>query len=184
MTVTVPAVVPPPYPGPGPGPVLVGIDAVETGRITGLIDRYGAAAVRRVCTSAEIDWVGPVTAPDAAERLAAVFALKESAIKAMTGRPPGFRWQSLQTRVRPPFAVPVEVATLMGDFVSDLGAELAAETGCQVVGGSATRLAGLLPGHSDRRGRVLGAGRYLVRDGHVLATVCFWSDLNAMGGER
>ena len=165
-------------PAPVPGPVLVGIDVVETSRITGLLGRYGAAAARRVCTDAEVDWVGPVTAPDAAGRLAAVFALKESAIKAMSGRPAGFRWQSLQTRVRAPFAVPLEVATLMGDFVSHRDAGPAAATGGQVGGRAAARRAGLLPGPAH----VLGMGRYLVQGDHVLATVCFWSDVNAMGG--
>ncbi|MFI7585840.1 4'-phosphopantetheinyl transferase superfamily protein [Spongisporangium articulatum] len=150
-------------------PVLLGVDVTEVGRVAELIDRYGAAAVRRVCDDAEIGRVGLEPA-----RLAAVFALKESAIKAMGGRPAGFRWQSIGTADAPAHAVPAEARRLLDDFVRDVGAgsQLAVEVSCTLAGRSAERAARLLPGP----GEIRGAGSYLTQDGHMFAAVCFWKD--------
>ena len=75
-----------------PGPPLVfGVDTVAVERVRDLWSTFGDALARRVATAAEAAWAGA-----APERYAALLAVKESAVKALGGRPPGFRWQCIE----------------------------------------------------------------------------------------
>ena len=153
-------------------PLLFGVDAVAVARAQELWTTFGAALARRVATDAEAAWAGA-----APERYAALLAVKESAIKCLAGRPPGFRWQCVQLD-------PHDVPT------SDLLPDVAGETLAAFAGG--VRLAGerdvacrLAGAGLDRARQVLGAAdgapirgaaRHGTLDGHVLAAVCFWED--------
>jgi len=79
-----------------PGQVRVGVDVVQERRLR-RNGRPDPALARRVLNPAEAAWVG--TGPDALERLAACFALKEAVIKCAGGRWDGFAWP--QVRVGP-----------------------------------------------------------------------------------
>ncbi len=70
----------------------VGMDLVQVSRVGESLERFGARFLRRLFTDAEIEYATAVSAL-APERLAARFAAKEAAIKALglTGRGVSFR---------------------------------------------------------------------------------------------
>ena len=75
--------------------VGIGVDLVRVGRLRSLIERHGERARGRLFTSAELAECDRRLDPS--ECLAARFAAKEAALKALgTGKIPGTRWTDMQ----------------------------------------------------------------------------------------
>lgn len=76
----------------------LGVDLCPIERIEQIIDRHGTAFLNRVYTEDEQQYAheGHVKA----ERLAARFAAKEAAIKAL-GAPAGLRWKEMEVKKKP-----------------------------------------------------------------------------------
>jgi len=74
----------------------VGIDICPVDRITGIIERQGAAFEDKVFTETERDYARGKARGD---RLAARWAAKEAGIKAL-GAPSGLKWHDLEVRNR------------------------------------------------------------------------------------
>lgn len=75
----------------------IGIDIVEVERIRGASRRWGARFEQRVYTHQELAYCG--NAPSRYWRLAARFAAKEAALKALgTGLITGMRWQDVEVQ--------------------------------------------------------------------------------------
>ena len=75
--------------------VGIGVDVVEIERIRNALQRHGDRARRRFFTPAELEECDGRADPG--ECLAARFAAKEAALKALgTGKGPGVRWTDLQ----------------------------------------------------------------------------------------
>jgi holo-[acyl-carrier protein] synthase len=73
----------------------VGIDLVEVGRIRALLARHGERGRRRLFTEGE--WADCAGRADPAECLAARFAAKEAALKALgCGKAPGVLWTEVE----------------------------------------------------------------------------------------
>jgi hypothetical protein len=176
--VTAPAVVAP--------PLLLGVDAVPLERVGELLAEYGGALAARIATPAEVVWAGP-----SVERIGVLLAVKEAAVKCLAGRPPGFRWQSLELDVAggPAPEPPAVVATTLAAFGS--GVRPAGDSGesgdtgdsddqgCRVTGAALARartLLGAAPGAAIR-----GVARRGTLDGHVLAAVALWEDRDREG---
>ncbi|GAA3829089.1 hypothetical protein GCM10022226_57390 [Sphaerisporangium flaviroseum] len=138
--------------------VLIGVDIVDADRLARAGDRGGALFRRHLTTSAERDLV----ADDA------VFSVKESFIKAVGGRPPGFSWHDFEAR-------PERPAAWTGRLLDEASEELTASTGLTLTGdasyavrGACGRavLARLAPhedgmaGVASYEGRVAGAARW------------------------
>jgi holo-[acyl-carrier protein] synthase len=71
--------------------VGVGIDVVEVARIQRILARHGDRALSRLFTAAEVETCAERV--DRADCLAARFAAKEAALKALgSGKTPGIRW--------------------------------------------------------------------------------------------
>jgi holo-[acyl-carrier protein] synthase len=71
----------------------VGIDLCPVERIGGIVERHGDLFVDRVFTDGEREHAGDGVVRD--ERLAARWAAKEAAIKAL-GAPDGLRWHDME----------------------------------------------------------------------------------------
>jgi holo-[acyl-carrier protein] synthase len=78
----------------------VGIDVVRVSRIAQSIDTFGERFLRRVFTPAEVAYAQSAPAA-AAERLAARFAAKEAAIKALALASAGVGWTDLEVHRHP-----------------------------------------------------------------------------------
>jgi holo-[acyl-carrier protein] synthase len=75
--------------------VGTGVDIMETARFEEALQRHGERFAKRVCTPAEIAYCEKFKNP--AERLAARFAAKEAAFKALgTGWSEGVRWVDVE----------------------------------------------------------------------------------------
>jgi holo-[acyl-carrier protein] synthase len=73
----------------------IGVDVVEIERIRTLLERHGDRARHKLFTARELADCG--VRADPAECLAARFAAKEAALKALgTGKEPGVRWTDLE----------------------------------------------------------------------------------------
>lgn len=80
--------------------VGIGVDLTRVDRIRHLLDRFGERFLRRVYTEGERAAAG--AGPERARRLAARFAAKEAALKALgTGLSGGIRWRDVEV-VRQP----------------------------------------------------------------------------------
>ena len=80
--------------------ISVGIDLVRVSRVTESLDRFGDRFLRRVFTEGEIAYAH--TSPAlASERLAARFAAKEAAIKALDLAEQGVTWRSIEVERDP-----------------------------------------------------------------------------------
>lgn len=78
----------------------IGTDLIEIARIAQSIDRYGERFLRRIFTAAEIDYCR--RKKNAAESLAARFAAKEAAAKALgTGISRGIGWLEIEVTRQP-----------------------------------------------------------------------------------
>ena len=71
----------------------LGIDVCPVERIKGILERHGSVFTDRVFTATEREHAGDGVVR--AERLAARWAAKEAAIKAL-GAPPGMKWHDLE----------------------------------------------------------------------------------------
>ncbi|WP_049575316.1 4'-phosphopantetheinyl transferase superfamily protein [Nonomuraea sp. SBT364] len=105
--------------------VLVGVDIVEAGRLARAADRGGHLLARHVATAAELSL--------GAGR--AAFSVKESLIKAVGGRPPGFTWHDFEAVTAPP-------AAWARPLLDEAACELSDSTGLPLTGGAAYRVRG------------------------------------------
>ncbi len=102
--------------------VGTGVDIAEVPRIKAAVERFGQRFLSRVFTPEEARYC--LSRPNAAERLAARFAAKEAAMKAIgTGLRHGITWQDVEV-VRQPGGRP----TLR---LTGKAAEFAARLGCR-----------------------------------------------------
>ncbi len=77
--------------------VGIGIDLVQVARLRGALDRHGVRLRQRLFTTGEL--ADCESHRDPAECLAARFAAKEAALKALgTGKIAGFRWTDLEIK--------------------------------------------------------------------------------------
>jgi hypothetical protein len=173
-------------------PLLFGVDAVPVERVRKLLPAYGDRFARRLATRAEAAWAG-----GSAERLAALFAVKEAAVKCLAGRPPGFRWQTVELAVEPgvepgpgpgvepgpepgpgpgagPPAVSGAVAATFEAFAAGVELDAGADVACRLTGVALDR--GLELMHAAPWGTVRGMARYGTRGDTVLAVVAFWEE--------
>jgi phosphopantetheinyl transferase (holo-ACP synthase) len=151
-------------------PLLFGVDAVAVARARELWTTFGDALARRVATDAETGWAG--TSP---ERYATLLAVKESAIKCLAGRPPGFRWQCVQLDVGAgPGELPEAVAETLSAFAGGLRLADECDVPCRLSGAGLDRARQVL--RAGAGAPIRGAARHGVLDGHVLAAACFWED--------
>jgi len=102
--------------------VGTGVDIAEVARIKAAVERYGERFLKRVFTPEEIRYCS--SKANTGERLAARFAAKEAAMKAIgTGLRHGVTWQDVEV-VREPRSRP-------GIRLSGKAAEFAAALGCK-----------------------------------------------------
>ncbi|MSP61018.1 MAG: holo-[acyl-carrier-protein] synthase [Myxococcales bacterium] len=80
--------------------VRVGIDLVRVSRVAESLDRFGERFLRRLFTDGEIGYAMAIPA-QAAERLAARFAAKEAAVKALDLSARGVGWREIEVRRAP-----------------------------------------------------------------------------------
>jgi phosphopantetheinyl transferase (holo-ACP synthase) len=90
----------------------IGVDVVDIGRITASVDRRQDALARRLLNGTERAWVDG--APDPVVGLAVCLGLKEAAIKALGGRPPGFAWPDLARDEPATMAPPAWLVDIVG----------------------------------------------------------------------
>jgi len=104
--------------------VGTGVDIAEVARIQAAMDRFGDRFLKRVFTPEEIRYA--TSKANTAERLAARFAAKEAAMKAIgTGLRHGVTWQDVEV-VRPPGGRP-------GLRLTGKAANFAAALGCKKI---------------------------------------------------
>ena len=102
--------------------VGTGVDIAEVPRIKAAVERFGQRFLSRVFTPEEARYC--LSRPNAAERLAARFAAKEAAMKAIgTGLRHGITWRDVEV-VRQPGGRPAL-------RLSGKAAEFAARLGCR-----------------------------------------------------
>ncbi|WP_061297834.1 4'-phosphopantetheinyl transferase superfamily protein [Herbidospora cretacea] len=125
--------------------VLIGVDIVSADRLTRAAARGGATFARQLTTPAERDR-GPGTA---------AFPVKESFIKAVGGRPPGFSWHDFEAASEPP-------PPWAGELLDEAAADLTAATGLALTEGAAYILRGACREAARLRlgGPVAGAARW------------------------
>jgi holo-[acyl-carrier protein] synthase len=86
----------------------IGLDLVETERVTRLLERYGERFVHKLMDAGEADAL-PAEARERARRLALAVAAKEAASKALgTGWSHGVRWRDVVVSTGPEAAVRLE----------------------------------------------------------------------------
>nr|WP_062330459.1 hypothetical protein [Herbidospora sakaeratensis] len=117
--------------------VLVGVDIVSADRLTRAVARGGATLARHVGPGME------------------AFPVKESFIKAVGARPPGFSWHDFEAAAEPP-------PPWAGELLDEAAAELTAATGLILTGGAAYVLRGACQEAARLRlaGPVAGAARW------------------------
>jgi holo-[acyl-carrier protein] synthase len=100
--------------------VGTGVDIADVARIKAAVERFGERFLRRVFTPDELRYA--TSKANAAERLAARFAAKEAAMKAIgTGLRHGVTWQDVEV-VRQPGGRPgLRLTGKAADFAATLG---------------------------------------------------------------
>lgn len=88
---------------------------VDLPRIARILDRDGFVFQRRILTVQEQSWCYQGDLPPVV-RVAACLAVKESLIKALGGRPVGFRWPDLEILPIEPAPVPEQLTVLWSDL--------------------------------------------------------------------
>jgi holo-[acyl-carrier protein] synthase len=84
----------------GPGRMSVGIDLVRISRVAASLQQFGERFLRRVFTDAEVAYA--TASPTlTAERLAARFAAKEAAVKALGLAERGVGWRQIEVTRQP-----------------------------------------------------------------------------------
>ena len=100
--------------------VGTGIDIAETERIEQTLNRYGDRFVRRICTAQEIVYCEKFK--NRAERIAARFAAKEAAFKALgTGWGSGVRWLDVEVTHLPSGKPELTLSGRAGELAKALG---------------------------------------------------------------
>jgi len=101
--------------------VGTGVDICEVSRIAASISRFGERFLRRCFTPAEIAYCN--AKPHPAERLAARFAAKEAAMKAIgTGLSHGVTWQDFEVVHTPGGRPELRLAGNAAHFAARMGA--------------------------------------------------------------
>jgi holo-[acyl-carrier protein] synthase len=104
--------------------VGTGVDITEVPRIAASVERFGDRFLRRVFTVGEIAYCE--TKANKAERLAARFAAKEAALKAIgTGLHYGISWQDVEVTRQPGGRPTISFHRNAADFYRKLGARRA-----------------------------------------------------------
>jgi holo-[acyl-carrier protein] synthase len=100
--------------------VGTGVDITEVPRIKAAVERFGRRFLSRVFTPDEVRYC--MSRPNAAERLAARFAAKEAAMKAIgTGLRHGVTWQDVEV-VREPGGRPtLQLTGKAAEFAARMG---------------------------------------------------------------
>jgi holo-[acyl-carrier protein] synthase len=100
--------------------VGTGVDITEVARIKAAVERFGDRFLKRVFTPEEVRYC--MSKANAGERLAARFAAKEAAMKAIgTGLRHGVTWQDVEV-VRQPVGRPgLRLTGKAADFAATLG---------------------------------------------------------------
>ncbi|WP_433511961.1 hypothetical protein ACQP2T_50630 [Nonomuraea sp. CA-143628] len=150
-------------------PVLVGVDIVDADRLARAAGRGGAVFTDHLTTPAEREL--------GAEEVA--FSVKESFIKAVGGRPPGFTWHDFEARAGRP-------AAWARRLLDEAAAELTASTGLTLTGGSFYAVRGAseqaaLVRLAPRRSRVAGAARWGMGAGLLVSLAIVYGDGYADG---
>jgi holo-[acyl-carrier protein] synthase len=100
--------------------VGTGVDITEVARVRQAIERFGARFLRRVFTPAEIEYCA--SKRNNVERLAARFAAKEAALKALgTGLRHGITWRDVEVRRQPGGRPTVAFSGVAAEFAARLG---------------------------------------------------------------
>ena len=162
-----------------PAPRFVfGVDTVAVARTAELLAGYGDGLARRIATAGEAAWADESAAGSVVERYAALLAVKESAIKCLAGRPPGFRWQNVEVDDVPPpggaAPLPDGVARALSAFAAGVRLADERDVACRLTGAGLDRARTVLG--SGAGAPIRGAARYGTVDGHVSAVACFWED--------
>jgi holo-[acyl-carrier protein] synthase len=100
--------------------VGTGVDITEVARIKAAIDRFGDRFLKRVFTPAEVRYC--MSKANAGERLAARFAAKEAAMKAIgTGLRHGVTWQDVEVVRQPGQRPQIRFSGRAAEFAGRLG---------------------------------------------------------------
>jgi holo-[acyl-carrier protein] synthase len=146
--------------------VLVGVDIVDADRLARAAGRGGATFTEHVTTPAERELGARI------EEVA--FSVKESFIKAVGGRSPGFTWHDFEAR---PGRAPVWVSLLL----DEAAAELTDSTGLALTDGSRYAVRGpseqaALGRLAPPEGRVSGAARWGMGAGLLVSLAIVYAD--------
>lgn len=141
----------------------MGVDIVDLARVERAARRGGELFARRLTTEAERA-LGPGPA---------VFSVKESLIKAVGSRPPGFTWHDFEA------AAPLP-AGRCADLLDEAATELAGSTGFDLTGGASYTVRGASARAATRRlngrGGVAGAARWGEGDGLFVSLAIVFMD--------
>ena len=98
----------------------IGVDLVECSRIERSLERFGEKFLRRVFTPAEVAYCS--SKRNKIERLAARFAAKEAALKALgTGLRHGITWQQVEVRRQPGSRPTIAFSGVAAQYAARLG---------------------------------------------------------------
>ena len=100
--------------------VGTGVDIAEVGRIQSAMERFGDRFLQRVFTAEEVSYCA--SKPNAAERLAARFAAKEAAMKAIgTGLRHGITWHDVEVVRHPGHRPELRYTGKAAEYAARLG---------------------------------------------------------------
>jgi len=100
--------------------VGTGVDITEVGRVAEAVERFGERFLRRVFTPAEVAYCS--SKRNKIERLAARFAAKEAALKALgTGLRHGITWQQVEVRRQPGSRPTIALSGVAAQYAARLG---------------------------------------------------------------
>ncbi len=100
--------------------VGTGVDITEVGRVAEAVERFGERFLRRVFTPAEVAYCS--SKHNKIERLAARFAAKEAALKALgTGLRHGITWQQVEVRRQPGSRPTIAFSGVAAQYATRLG---------------------------------------------------------------
>ena len=100
--------------------VGTGVDITEVGRVAEAVERFGQRFLRRVFTPAEVAYCS--SKRNKIERLAARFAAKEAALKALgTGLRHGITWQQVEVRRQPGSRPTIAFSGVAAQYAARLG---------------------------------------------------------------
>ncbi len=100
--------------------VGTGVDITEVMRVQEAIERFGERFLRRVFTPAEVAYCS--SKRNKIERLAARFAAKEAALKALgTGLRHGITWQQVEVRRQPGSRPTIAFSGVAAQYAARLG---------------------------------------------------------------